>query len=84
MAVCLSVFLLLLSGMKRPFAILYYPTCSVRLYSILHIMSKQEKSLGQVIELKCASSFPLKVCMKEVKCSKLRDIVINVHISVFM
>ena len=83
MADCLSVFLLKLSDMEAMrHIILPYVFCQAVQYSPHYV--KQEKSAGQVIELKCVSSFPLKVCMKAVKCSKLRDIVINVHISVCM
>ena len=55
--------------------ILSYVFCQAVQYSAHY--DKQEINSGPVIELKCASSFPLKACMKDVKCSKLRDIVIN-------
>ena len=85
MAVCLSVCILALvirheEAMRH--IILSYVFCQAVQYSPLYV--KQQKSSGPVIELKCASSLPLTVCMKDVKCSKLRDIVINVHISVCM
>ena len=85
MSVCLSVGILALAirheeAMRH--IILSYVFCQAIQYSALYV--KQEKFFGQVIELKCASSLPLTVCMKDVKCSKPRDIVINVHISVCM
>ena len=85
MSVCLSVCILALvirheEAMRH--IILSYVFCQAVQYSAHYV--KQEKSSGQVTELKCASSFPLTVCMKAVKRSKLPDIVITVHISVCM
>ncbi len=85
MAVCLSVCILALvilheEAMRH--IILYYVFCQAVQYYPLYV--KQQKSSGPVIELNCPSSFPLTVCMKAVKRSKLPDIVITVHISVCM
>ena len=85
MAVCLSVCILALAIRHEEairHIILSYVLCQAVQCSAHYV--KQEKSSGQVPELKCASSIPLKVCLKDVKCSKLPDIVINLHISVCM
>ena len=74
--VCLSVCpyscLAILHEEAMGHIILSYVFCHAVQYSAHYV--KQEKSSGQVIELKCASSFPLTVCLKDVKCCKLQDI----------